>query len=133
MVKKAPANAGYARDEGLIPESGRSPGAGNGNVLQYSGLKNSMDRGAWQGHVHGVIKSWTQLSTHTHTHTHTYINTDGAILIMTQGNSLAVQWLRLHASIAEGPGSIPGQGNKILQALRHGLIIITVRLSCPVL
>ena len=110
LVKKAPANAGYARDEGLIPESGRSPGAGNGNVLQHSGLKNSMDRGAWRGHVHGVIKSWTQLSTHTHT----CINTDEAILIMTQGNSLAVQWLRLRASIAEGPGSIPGLGNKIL-------------------
>ena len=47
LVKKTPANAGYARDEGLIPESGRSPGGGNGNVLQHSCLENSMDRGAW--------------------------------------------------------------------------------------
>ena len=42
---------------------GRSPGGGNGNALQYSCLENSMDRGAWQAKVHGVAKSWTQLST----------------------------------------------------------------------
>ena len=47
---------------GLIPGSGRSPGEGNGNPLQYSCLENSMDRGAWQATVHGVIKSWTGLS-----------------------------------------------------------------------
>jgi len=41
---------------------GRSPGEGNGYPLQYSGLKNSMDRGAWQATVHGVAKSWTQLN-----------------------------------------------------------------------
>ena len=39
------------RDLGSIPELGRSPGEGNGNTLQYSGLKNSMDRGAWQAPV----------------------------------------------------------------------------------
>ena len=47
----------------LIPGLGRSPGVGNGNLLQYSCLENSMDRGAWQATVHGVTKSWTQLST----------------------------------------------------------------------
>ena len=46
-----------------IPGLGRCPGAGNGNPLQYSCLRNSMDRGAWQDTVHGVAKSWTQLST----------------------------------------------------------------------
>ena len=59
MVKNLPANAG---DAGSIPESGRSPGEGNGNPLQYSCLGNLMDRGAWRATVHGVAKSWTQLS-----------------------------------------------------------------------
>ena len=40
----------------LIPGLGRSPGEGNGYPLQYSGLENSMDRGAWQAKVHGVTK-----------------------------------------------------------------------------
>ena len=55
-VKNVPANAG---DAGLIPESGRSPGGGNGNPLQYSCLENPMDRGAWGATVHGVAKSRT--------------------------------------------------------------------------
>ena len=46
MVKNLPANAGDARNTGLIPRSGRSPGIENGNPLQYSCLKNSIDRGA---------------------------------------------------------------------------------------
>ena len=57
MVKSPPANAGDARDAGLIPESGRTPGVGNGNPFQYSCLKNSIDRGAWWTIVHGVAKS----------------------------------------------------------------------------
>ena len=44
------------------PESGRSPGEGNGNPLQYPSLENSVDRGAWQAPVHGVKKSWTRLN-----------------------------------------------------------------------
>ena len=47
---------------GSIPGSGRSPGAGNGYPLQHSCLENSMDREAWQATVHGVAKSWLQLS-----------------------------------------------------------------------
>ena len=43
-----------ARDPGSIPGSGRSPGEGNGNPLQYSCLENSMDRGGWQAIVHGA-------------------------------------------------------------------------------
>ena len=49
-------------DPGSIPGLGRSPAEGNGNPLQYSGLENSMDRGVWWSIVHGVAKSWTQLS-----------------------------------------------------------------------
>ena len=61
VVKNLPANAGDTKDMGSIPGSGRSPGARNGNVLQYSCLENSMDRGAWWATVHGVAKSWTQM------------------------------------------------------------------------
>ena len=55
-VKASACNEG---DLGSIPELGRSPGEGKGYPLQYSGLKNSMDRGDWQATVHGVSKSWT--------------------------------------------------------------------------
>ena len=54
MVKNPPANA---EDAGLIPGSGRSPGEGNGNPLQYSWLENPMDRGAWRATVHGHKES----------------------------------------------------------------------------
>ena len=47
---------------GLIPGSGRSPGEGNGNPLQYSCLENSMDGGVWWATVHEVAKSWTRLT-----------------------------------------------------------------------
>ena len=59
--KEPPANAGDIRDAGLIPGSGRSPGGGHGNTLQYSCLENPKDRGAWWVTVHRVPKSWTQL------------------------------------------------------------------------
>ena len=61
VVKNLPANAGDVRDASSIPGSGRSPGAGHGNPLQYSCLENSVDRGAWWAIVHGVEKSHTQL------------------------------------------------------------------------
>ena len=48
MVKYLPANAGGTAEAGSIPGSGKSPGVGNGNPLQYSRLENLMDRGAWQ-------------------------------------------------------------------------------------
>ena len=54
--KESAWNAGDAGDVGLIPGSGRSPGGGNGNPLQYSCLGNPMDRGTWQATVHGVAK-----------------------------------------------------------------------------
>ena len=64
LVKNLPPNVGDARDVGSNPGSGRSPGVGNGNPLEYSCLENSMGRGTWWTVVHGVIKSWTQLSMH---------------------------------------------------------------------
>ena len=50
-----------AGDPSSIPGSGKSPGEGNGNPLQYSCLENCMDRGAWQATAHGVAKSRTRL------------------------------------------------------------------------
>ena len=58
MLKNLPADAG---DTGLITGSGKSPGEGNGNTLQYSCLENLMDRGALQATVHEVAKSQTLL------------------------------------------------------------------------
>ena len=60
--KESACSAEAAGDVGMIPGSGRSPGGGHGNPLWYSCLENPMDRGAWQGTVHGVAKSWTRLS-----------------------------------------------------------------------
>ena len=61
MVKNPPVNAGDMRDAGSIPGSGRSPGVGNGNPLQYSCLEKPTDRGAWLATGHSVAKSQTQL------------------------------------------------------------------------
>ena len=65
MVKNPPSSTGDARDSGSTPESGRSPGGGSGNSLQYSCLENSMDREVWQATVHkssSCPKSWTRLT-----------------------------------------------------------------------
>ena len=60
-VKNLPASAGDVRDAGSIPGSGRSPGGGHGNPLQYSSLETPLDRGAWRATVHRVTKNRTQL------------------------------------------------------------------------
>ena len=73
VVKNPSANAGNARDLGLIPGSGRSLGGGTGNSFQDSCLWNSMDRGAWWSVVNGVAKESDTLRSCTHmcTHPHT--------------------------------------------------------------
>ena len=73
MVKDLPANGG---DAGLIPGSGRFPGEGNGNPLQYSCLENPMDGGAWWSTVHGVTKRRTRLSSFTFTFTFRTVDRD---------------------------------------------------------
>ena len=57
MVNNPPVNAGDIRGAASIPGSGRSPGGGNGNPLQYSCLENLMDRGAWRTTVHRLQKA----------------------------------------------------------------------------
>ena len=65
MVKNPPAIQETQVDMVSIPGSGRFPGEGNGNPLQYPCLEDPKDRGAWRATVHGVTKSQTRLSTHT--------------------------------------------------------------------
>ena len=59
VVKNPSAHAGDAKDTGLIPGSGRSPGRKQGNPRQYSCLENSMDQGTWQAIAHMITKSWS--------------------------------------------------------------------------
>ena len=73
---QSPYNVG---DSGSIPASGRPPGEGNGNPLQYSCLENSMDGGAWQATVHGVAKSQTWLNDFTFTFT--FIETESMLVV----------------------------------------------------
>ena len=71
VVKNPLANTEDIRDVNLIPGSGRSPGGGHGNLLQYSCLENPMDRGAWQATAYRVAESdTTEATQHTHTHAH---------------------------------------------------------------
>ena len=67
VVKNLPANAGDTRDRDSIHRSGRFPGVGNGNLLKYSCLENSMGKGVWQSRVHETAESQTLLSAHAHT------------------------------------------------------------------
>ena len=77
----------------------RSPGEGNGNPLQYSCLRNRMDRGTWWATVCGVVKSQTKAE---------QLTLLLSMLIKILGTCLVVQWLRLRASAAGGMGLIPG-------------------------
>ena len=61
VVKNPIAHAGDVKDMGLVPGSGRSPGGGRGNPLQFSRLENPVDRGDWQATVHRVAQNQTQL------------------------------------------------------------------------
>ena len=74
VVKNPSANAGGIGHSGSVPGSGRSPGEGNGNPIQYSCLENPMDRRVWWATVDGsqrVGHDWS--NTHTHTYTHTIV------------------------------------------------------------
>ena len=77
-VNNPPANAGDARSVDSVPGSGRSPGIGNGNLLQYSCLESFMYRGAWRAIVHGVAES--DMTEHTHTHTDYLIHQNLSVL-----------------------------------------------------
>ena len=97
MVKNLPANAKDARDVGLSPGSGRSPGGGNGDPLQYSCLGYPMARGAWQPMVHGVTKSGTRLSDQHKT----------CCMYFSTHTRTRSRWM---TSMSDGPGATPGSG-----------------------
>ena len=72
--KESTCNARGIGDMGSVPGSGRSPGGGNGNPLQYSCLENPVDRGAWWATVHGVTESdMTEVTEHAHTCLSTFL------------------------------------------------------------
>jgi len=62
VVKNLPADARDLRDIDSVPGSGRSPGEGHGNPLQYSCLENPLDRESWRAAVHRVTERWSRLS-----------------------------------------------------------------------
>ena len=110
VVKNLLVNAGDTRDVGLIPWSGRFPGEGHGNPLQYSCLKNPMDRGSWQATVRRVAKSWTQLKRlgmHTHGSSNCIYGGGGLcivscpeeILLKSFRSALEVTWVSFSAPI----------------------------------
>ena len=88
VVKNLPANAGDAGGLCSIPGSGRSPGVGNSNPLQYSCLENSMDRGVWWATVHGVkknktwLRNWVRVCARAHTHTHIFWMSDYSLPVV---------------------------------------------------
>ena len=118
MVKNPPANGGDTRDMGSIPRSGRSPGGGHDNPLQYSCLGNPMDREAWWAIVHGVSKSQTRLSTHTHTHTHTHTEPMDCTTPSVNSNRNSGLWVMImhqwHSTLVEDIGN--GAGHACMRA-----------------
>ena len=88
--KELSCNAG---DVGWIPGSGRSPGEGNGNPLQYSCLENPTDRRAWQAIVCGVAKSQTQLK---------QLSTQNGLGNLGEGNGIPLQYSCLENPIGRG-------------------------------
>ena len=104
---------------GSIPGSGRSPGGGHGNPLQYPCLKNPMDRGAWWAMVHGATKNSDRTEATQHKHKLKEIGRALSALKGACGTSLVVRWLSLHTSNAEGADLVPGQGTKFPHAMQH--------------
>ena len=109
VVKNLPANAGDRRDASSIPGSGRSPGGGHGNSLQYSCLENPTDRGAWQATVHGVAELDMTEAT---LYTQNYVNLQCDIYI-----------LNLPALWASRPCNDPRNGPLISQGLARPQMI----------
>ena len=93
-------DSGDTRDTRSIPQSGRCPGVGNGNLLQYSCLENSLDRGVWQVTVHRVTKNRTQLNTQACTaYIKMYYLWSKALWILTNRYSAIIGWSALLMSM----------------------------------
>ena len=85
-------------EPGSIPGTGRSPGEGNANPLQYSCLENSIDRGAWWATVHGVAKSWTQLSDFCFTSVYMPISNSHALWFLNSKSPQVLRHTHAHTS-----------------------------------
>ena len=126
VVKNPSPSAG---DAGSIPGAGRSPGEGNGNLLQYFCLENLMDRGARQSIVHRVAKSQIQLSdwartrTHTHTHTHAISVFQATLQNMTTPNNK--NQLCFHSLLVKKLG--PRQAKSLTWACTASELQLTLR------
>ena len=107
MVKNSPANAEDIRDMGLISRSGRSPGEGYGNPLQYSCLENPMDSGAWRATVHRITNSWTRLK---QLRTHAGIMNTGVLISLSDSDFSYFSWLT-RSQIAGSYGSSGSYGS----------------------
>ena len=107
MVKRSACNT---EDLGSIPGPGRSPGEGNGNPLQYSCLRNPMDRGAWPATVHGVEKSQPQMSDQ---YTHNMITGKKVLNVVPCGSVVKNPPVNAgDTGLIPGPGrSLPPQGS----------------------
>ena len=116
-VKNPPANAGDTGDTGSIPGSGRFPGGGNGNPLQYSSLKNLTDRGAWRTTAQRVTKSHMQLSTHTHTHTHTHTQHTHTHTQLCEAGATDTS-VRTQESDLRHHTSVPGHSSTLVRSAR---------------
>ena len=96
VVKNLSASAGDTRDMSLNPGSGRSPGGGHGNPLQYSCLENPMDSGAWPATVRRVAKSQIWLRWLSTTHTQHMIYPKYMFLVLSQAKSVTNWYSSIH-------------------------------------
>ena len=121
MVKNLPANAGDIRDGGSVPGSGRSPGGGHGNPLQYSCLENLTDRGAWWAAVYGVAQSRTRLKR--------LSSSSSSLLRRASQVVLVVKDPPINVGVVRGMGSIPRSGRS--PGGGHGNLFQYSRLENP--
>ena len=135
VVKNPPANVGDTRDGWEFDSCfGKIPRGGNGNPLKHSCLENSTGREAWWATVQGASKNRTRLNNWAKHKIKWSQQVSPTLIWLVSlseeeirkrekapclGNSLAVQWLGLHAFTAEGAGSIPGWGTKIPKAVER--------------
>ena len=114
VVKNPSANAGDLRGLGWIPGSGRSPGGGHGNPLQYSCPENPHGQRSLVGYsLQGHKELDAEATEYMCKVSQPFFHSLNQYWNLCWGNSLEAQWLGLHASIAGDMGSIPGQGSKI--------------------
>ena len=101
VVKNLPTNAGDIRDIDSIPGSGRSPGGGHGNTLQYFCLENPMARGAWWAIVHGAAKSQTRLKQLSCSSSRRFV-----IAFLLRSKHLLILWLKSLSAVILEPKKI---------------------------